>query len=141
MVTSVGLNSGYGSNVNFCSNNSAKINAGELENCLLARDKNLVTTENGNTYKKSGTNSIIGLTIGTLAPLLTNIVKNKGIGGILKSWKTLAISCPALGLAGLAVGSIIDNIVNTKKAQKADEQANKLPEDLANTRLGVNTVV
>lgn len=140
MVSNVGLNVGR-QPVNFTANNGANVDAGPLKNCLVARDKNIVSTEAGNTYKKTKTNTLVGATIGGLAPLLVNIIKNRGIGGLLTNWKTLAISCPALALAGFAAGSIIDAITNSKKAHKVDAEAkNKLPEDLANVRLGVNTV-
>ena len=141
MVSAVGLNTANYSNVNFCANNGANVNAGELKNCLLERDKNIVTTDKGNSYKKVNTGKILGSIVGIASPIVGALIKNKGLAGLLtNNWKTLAISCPALGLAGLAVGAIIDNITNTKKAQKADEQQDKIPEDLANTKLGVDTV-
>lgn len=142
MVSPVGFNSASYGNVNFCANNgntAANINAGELKDCLLERDTSLGKTENGNTYKKTNTSTIIGTILGFASPIVSAIIKNKGLSGLItKNWKTLAISCPALGLAGLVAGALIDKIVNTKNAQKADEQAN--PQDLADTKLGVDTV-
>ena len=38
-------------------------------------------------------------------------------------FKPLAIACTALGLAGGAVGALVDSITNTKRAQAADENA------------------
>ena len=41
----------------------------------------------------------------------------------LFKFKQLAIVCPALALAGVGIGALVDGFINTKNAQKADERA------------------
>jgi hypothetical protein len=103
---------------------SNTVDAGELKDCLLARDKSLEQTENGNYYKKTNTGKTLGTILGFLSPLMATVVKGitKGFSKDLFNIKSLAIACPALAVAGLGAGLLIDNCINTKRAQNADEQ-------------------
>jgi len=121
MVSQVGFNRTPAVNYNNQTRANAQIDAGELTNCLLSRDKNVKQNENGNYYTTTNTGKKLGAFAGVLTPLIGKI-----IGGGLKSvlnLKTLLISCPALAAAGFGIGALLDHIVNTKRSQQSDENA------------------
>ncbi len=97
----------------------------ELDGCLAAKDKNIAYTENNNPYKKTNTAKTAGAFLGFLAPAAGKIVKLFQGGSFkdLFKLKHMAIACPALALAGLGVGYLIDGYTNSKRAAKADENA------------------
>ncbi len=80
-------------------------------------------TENGAAYKKSNTAKIAGFTLGALAPATGKFIdwfKGGSFKALFKS-KHLAIACPIVALGGLAVGALVDNNINTKRAMAADK--------------------
>jgi hypothetical protein len=99
-------------------------NSGEITNCLLARDKSIAQTENGNYYKTTKTGKVLGTILGLISPVAYKAIeglKNGSFKDLFKV-KSLAIACPALALAGWATGALIDSCANTKRAQNADEK-------------------
>lgn len=102
-----------------------QMNMDELEGCLAARDKNLAFTENNNPYVKTDIGKKAGTILGFLAPVAGKVVQlfNGAKFKDLFKFKQLAIACPAVALAGLGIGYLIDNCVNSKKAQAADNAA------------------
>ncbi len=97
----------------------------ELDGLLVQQDKGVACTENGNTYKKSTLGKLVGGIAGFFTPLASKIVDLMKGGKIseLFKFKQLAIVCPALALAGVGIGALVDGFINTKNAQKADERA------------------
>lgn len=89
-----------------------------LTNCLTEKDTNVAITETGNRYKTTNKGKIFGGILGAIAPIATKLLTK----GAMK-FKPLAIACTALGLAGGAVGALVDSITNTRRAQAADENA------------------
>lgn len=103
--------------------NSSELEMNELDGYLAAKDKNIAYTENNNPYRKTNAAKSAGAILGFLAPVGGKIVKlfQGGKFKDLFKFKHLAIACPALALAGLGVGYLIDGYTNTKRAEKADE--------------------
>ena len=99
----------------------------ELDGYLVQQDKNIAYTENGNSYKKSNSGKVLGAIAGFFAPLAGKVIdlfKGGSIKNLFKL-KQLAIVCPAIALAGLGVGALVDGFTNSKKAQAADANASQ----------------
>lgn len=111
------------------SNRSAdeKLTAEQLQSELMNRfdrsDINVAQTEQGNTYVKTNAYKKSGAVLGLLAPVAGKFVQlfKGGKFSELFKMKQIAIACPVVGLAGLAVGSLIDSYVNSQRAKAADE--------------------
>lgn len=101
------------------------VDVSSLNGHLIQRDKNVAYTENNNAYHQSNTAKKAGAFLGFLAPMGGKIVKlfQGGKFKDLFKFKQLAIACPALALAGLAVGSLVDGYINSKRAKEADMNA------------------
>jgi hypothetical protein len=100
----------------------------ELENYLVNKDKNLVKTEAGNTYSKSGKFKFLGAIAGLLAPVASaaiDLFKGKGFKEAFKI-KQLAITCPIIALTGFGAGMLLDGLVNSGRAKEADNTNAKL---------------
>lgn len=93
-------------------------------NELLAKNPNLRITEKGNVYEVSNSGKKTGIFAGLVAGLGSGIVKLFKGGSLAKAFslKSLAVKLPVLGIAGWAVGSLIDTISNSMKAKQADAQ-------------------
>ncbi len=63
-----------------------------------------------NTNKKTNIFKTIGITLGVSAPVIAAYASKTAL-----SLKNLAIKVPVLGIAGFALGSLIDQIVNANK--------------------------
>lgn len=94
----------------------------ELKNLLLAKDKSIEITENGNYYRTTDAAKKTGLVLGFLAPMAGKIIELCKGGNFkeLFKFKQLAIACPLIATAGFAVGSMIDGYVNSQRAKNAD---------------------
>jgi len=94
----------------------------DLTGYLNAGDKNLEITENGNPYIKTNTGKKAGAALGFLAPVTGKLVQlfKGGKFSELFKFKQIAIACPAIALAGLGIGALIDGYVNTQRAKAAD---------------------
>ncbi len=105
------------SNVNNSVNNSA-----QLDNYLLAKDKNIAVTENGNFYKETNSTKKALAFLGFLAPAAGKIVQlfKGGKFKDLFKFKQLAVACPVVALAGFGIGSLIDSYINSQRAKAAD---------------------
>ncbi len=104
-------------NCDTCSFSGGVKDPNDITNCLVEKDPNAVTTEEGNTYKKTNTGKILGGIIGTAAPIVTRLITKAGF-----KFKPVAIACSALGLAGTAVGAVVDAFTNAKRAEAADNK-------------------
>lgn len=104
-----------------------KLTAEQLQSELINRfdrsDSNVAQTEQGNTYVKTNAYKKSGAVLGLLAPVAGKFVQlfKGGKFSELFKMKQIAIACPVVGLAGLAVGSLIDSYVNSQRAKAADE--------------------
>jgi hypothetical protein len=92
-----------------------------MQNDLLAKDPNATTTESGNIYIKTNTGKKLLTTAGLLFPVIHSGVKALSQGSKAFNWKQLAVKCPILALAGLGIGALIDSLINSSRANKADE--------------------
>lgn len=103
-------------------NNSSVETPEELNNYLLARDKNIATTENGNIYRKTDKNKGTFTLLGFLAPLAGKVVQlfKGGKFKDLFKFKQLAIACPVVALAGYGIGTLVDGYINSQRAKAAD---------------------
>lgn len=118
MVSQVGLNQTQTANYNYTP--MTQINAGELTNCLLSRDKNVKQNENGNYYTTTNAGKKIGTIAGVIASLAGKVIGTGSLKSLL-NLKSVLVTCPALALTGFGLGALVDHIVNTKRSQKADE--------------------
>ncbi|MBD5401741.1 hypothetical protein HDR58_02910 [bacterium] len=95
----------------------------ELIGCLNQNGKGDLTA-NGNTYSKTSFWRKSLASLGALAPLATRTYKlAKGTGTFkeLFKFKPIAIVGSILAAAGWALGAMIDNGINAKRAAAADE--------------------
>ncbi len=101
------------------------IDTSELNGYLAQQDKNIAYTENNNAYHKSNTAKKAGAVLGFLAPTAGKFIQlfKGGKFKDLFKFKQLAIACPALALAGLAIGSLVDGYINSNRAKTADQTA------------------
>lgn len=107
--------------------NETRQEQNELDGYLVQKDKNVGYTESNNRYVKSNGYKKAGFVAGLLAPMTGKIVKLFK-GGKFKElfrFKPLAIACPAVALAGLGIGALLDGHINSKRAKAADENAAK----------------
>lgn len=86
-------------------------------------DSNTAQTEKGNSYTKTDAFKKSGVVLGLLAPVAGKLIQlcKGGKFSELFKFKQIAIACPVVGLAGLAIGSLIDSYVNSQRAKAADE--------------------
>lgn len=96
-----------------------------LKGALAEPTGNIALTENGNPYKKTNFWKKALATTGFLIPIAGRVNK-LAKGGKFKElfkFKPLAIACPAIALAGFAIGALADACTNSKRAKAADEAA------------------
>lgn len=107
-----------------CNSNST-LDSSDLDGYLTSKNGDgYAQTENGAAYKKSNTAKIAGFTLGALAPATGRFIdwfKGGNFKDLFKS-KHLAIVCPIVALGGLAVGALVDNNINTKRAMAAEKE-------------------
>ncbi len=111
--------------------NQAQFTQDELNqyyNELLAQNPNLRITEKGNIYETSSTWKKTGIFAGLGTALFSGIKKIFNGETIKKAFtlKGLAIKLPLLGVAGWAIGSVIDAFSNRAKAKEADSQVQQI---------------
>lgn len=94
----------------------------QLKNSLLARDKRIAVTENGNLYRTTDTSKKSLAFLGFLAPMAGKIVQlcKGGKFSELFKFKQLAIACPAVAVAGFGIGYLIDSYINSQRAKAVD---------------------
>lgn len=95
----------------------------KLMNRFDRSDCNTAQTVHGNTYEKTNAYKKSGAVLGLLAPIAGKLVQlfRGGKFSELFKIKQIAIACPVVGLAGLAVGTLVDSYVNSQRAKAADE--------------------
>lgn len=107
------------------SNTASAMGSQELNGYLASKvGDGYSQTEKGGVYKKSDAAKVAGFTLGALAPATGKFIdwfRGGSFKALFKS-KQLAIACPVVALAGLAVGALVDNNINTKRAQATDEE-------------------
>lgn len=92
-------------------------------------------TENGNPYIKSSFWTKTAAVGGFLSPIvgkLGKLANGESFKSLFKV-KQLAIACPALAVAGLAIGYLADKCTNSKRAKVADATAYNLQVQNLNT--------
>ncbi len=115
---------------------------GELAGYLQQRDRNTAVTESGNRYVKTNAGKTFGAVLGFLSPVVgkvVSLIKGAKFKDLFK-FKQLAIACPALAVAGLGLGALIDGFCNSKKAQKADELAAQTQTQAQTVQQQMNTL-
>lgn len=100
-----------------------EINPEDLKDYLVNKDQTQETTTTEVAIKKSNKFKFLGALGGLIAPIVT-----AGIDGLKKGnfknafkLKELAITCPIIGVTGFAAGLLLDGLVNSSNAKKAQE--------------------
>ena len=97
--------------------NSSPVVQNPSEQTVSASTQTMTENTPESDKPKSDLGKIVGFSAGLLAPIapkIPELFKGKSFSEILKVSSSLKYSCPLLAFAGLGVGMLIDNCINSK---------------------------